>query len=157
MRSLTTTGGLIRGGRGRITATRLTSVHYDTSEQHKDMTTARQERGTNDMKLLTFLPSKDPFDTDATLHSICTGVTASDSVRVLGRRSWMIWFVTQSVGLCIQEESAGSYACCKLIREYRHQDCLHRPAIAIPMSGSCKTCSHTNFAVTHRHCLKPLM
>jgi hypothetical protein len=29
-----------------------------------------------------FCHSKDPFDTDATLHSIDTGVTAGDSVNV---------------------------------------------------------------------------
>jgi hypothetical protein len=85
MRSLKTTGGLTRG-RGMYESQRLTwrlsspicaevnnalqeytSVHYNTSDQHKDMTKARQERDTNDtQKLLSFLTLKDPFDTDAT-------------------------------------------------------------------------------------------
>ena len=60
-----------------------TSVHYSTSHQHKDLSSARQERDTNDThKLLSFLSSKSPFDTDLSLHSIDTGVTASDSVNV---------------------------------------------------------------------------
>ena len=74
MRSLKTTGGLTRG-RGMDETQRLTwllsspvcsevntalqdytSVHYSTSHQHKDLSSARQERDTNDThKLLSFL------------------------------------------------------------------------------------------------------
>ena len=59
-----------------------TSVGYCTSDQHNDMSLARQERDTRDTrKVLEYLQSKTPFDAnDSRLHSIDTGVIASCSV-----------------------------------------------------------------------------
>ena len=99
MRSVSTTGGLTRG-RGMSESQRITwllstpicaevnmalqdytSVQYGTSDQHKEQRAARQARDTDDMhKLIGYLPSKDPFANDPTLHSNDTGITAGDSV-----------------------------------------------------------------------------
>ena len=59
-----------------------TSVSYCTSDQHKDISPAHQERDTRDIrKVLEYLQSKTPFDAnDSRLHSIDTGVIASCSV-----------------------------------------------------------------------------
>ena len=43
----------------------LTSVTYETSEQHKDLSQARQTRDTADSeKLMSFIEWKSPFDED---------------------------------------------------------------------------------------------
>ena len=59
-----------------------TSVSYCTSDQHKDISLARQERDTRDThKVLEYSQCKAPFDTnDSRLHSIDTVVLASCSV-----------------------------------------------------------------------------
>ena len=101
MRSVKTKGGLTRG-RG-LTETQglvwllsmhacagvncalqdLTAVTYNTSDQHKEATRARQER---DFKyteeLLKCLQSRNPFTDDPCLRSISTGVTADNEVNV---------------------------------------------------------------------------
>ena len=61
-----------------------TSVKYCSSNQHKDLSTARLERDISDTeKIINFLQSKSPFDqSDHTLHSIDTGLVAGDSVNV---------------------------------------------------------------------------
>ena len=58
-----------------------TSVSYCTSDQHKDVSPARQERDTRDSrKVLEYLESKSPFvANDSRLHSIDTGIIASCS------------------------------------------------------------------------------
>ena len=75
-----------------------TSVSYCTTDQHNDISLARQERDTRDThKVLEYLQSKTPFDAnDSRLDSIDTGVIASCSVNLeravkLERRSWMAW------------------------------------------------------------------
>ena len=99
MRSLKTTGGLTRG-RGFDELQRLiwllsrpvcaeinlamqefTSVSFTTSEQHKDISSARQERDVQDTnKLITVISSRTPFSSNSPLHSLDTGVCAEESV-----------------------------------------------------------------------------
>ena len=60
-----------------------TLVCYCTSDQHKDVSPARQERDTRDTrKILEYLESKSPFDAnDSRLYSIGTGVIESCSAK----------------------------------------------------------------------------
>ena len=95
MRSLKTTGGLTRG-RGMTETQRLiwclsrpacaevnsamhplTSVTYETSEQHKDVSQARQTRDTADSeKLMWFIEWRSPFDENPLLRNIVSGITS---------------------------------------------------------------------------------
>ena len=99
MRSLKTTGGLTRGS-GMTESQRLvwllstpasaqinhamqdfTAVSYTTSEQHKDVSKARQERDTADtLEVLEYLTPRSPFSENSTLHSIASGITADAAV-----------------------------------------------------------------------------
>ena len=101
MRSLKTTGGLTTG-RGlnesqqliwlmstpacaniNLAMQQLTGVNYLTSEQHKDVTKARQNRDAEDTsKLLQALKDWDPFAPDPSLRSISSGVLANSKVNV---------------------------------------------------------------------------
>ena len=101
MRSMNTSGGLTRG-RGMIETQclvwlmahpvcaevnnamqQLTDVQYNTSEQHKDLTTARQGKDMRDScELLEFLESRNPFSDNCSLRSIATGTNAVISVDV---------------------------------------------------------------------------
>ena len=100
MRSVKTTGGLTRG-RGLTDTKRLvwllsmpacvevnwalqdlTAVTYNTSDQHKVATRARQERDSKDTELLKFVQSRNPFIDDRCLRTISTGVTADNEVKV---------------------------------------------------------------------------
>ena len=59
----------------------LTGVGYTTSEQHKEASTARQERDNRDIHLiLSFLTDRDPFSEIAALRSIATGIVADNKV-----------------------------------------------------------------------------
>ena len=61
----------------------LTGVLYNTSEQHKDLTTARQGKDMADScELLEFLESRNPFSDNYSLRSIATGINAGISVNV---------------------------------------------------------------------------
>ena len=95
MRSMKTSGGLTRG-RGMTETQRLvwlmahpvcaevnnamqqrTGVQYNTSEQHKDLTTARQVKDmTDSCELLEFLESRNSFSDNCSLRSIATGINA---------------------------------------------------------------------------------
>ena len=98
-RSMKTSGGLIRG----MTETQrlvwlmthpvcaevnnamqqLTGVRYNTSEQHKDLTTARQVKDmTDSSELLEFLESRSLFSDNCRLRSIATRINAGISVNV---------------------------------------------------------------------------
>ena len=99
MRSLKTSGGLTRG-RGMTEAQRLawvmsmptcaevnsamqnpTDIVNNTSEQHKEATKARQERGHKDAhEIVTFLSLRNRFRADPSLRSITTGIVAEDNV-----------------------------------------------------------------------------
>ena len=61
----------------------VTKVMYNSDEQNKDMSKARQELDMQDIrKLLTFLEERNPFSTNVSLRNIATGVTAEKSVNV---------------------------------------------------------------------------
>ena len=95
MRSMKTSGGLTRG-RGMTEQQRLiwllsmpacadvnkamqelTGVNYNTGEQNKDITVARQARDWKDtLTVLNYLQERNPFTSDASLQNICTGVHA---------------------------------------------------------------------------------
>ena len=101
MRSLKTSGGLTRG-RGMTEHQRLlwllsrpacaevnqamqelTGVNYNTGEQNKDMTAARQARDWKDtLTVLQYLQERNPFSSDPSLRSIATGVHAHPTVNV---------------------------------------------------------------------------
>ena len=101
MRSMKTSGGLTRG-RGMTEQQRviwslampacaevnkamqeLTGVSFNSGEQNKDMAQARQARDWKDTQtLLRYLQERDPFTSDPSLRSICTGVHAHSTVNV---------------------------------------------------------------------------
>ena len=101
MRSLKTSGGLTRG-RGMTEHQRLvwllsmpacaeinqamqelTEVNYNSGEQNKDMSEARQTRDWKDtLTVLHYLQDRNPFSNDSSLRSIVTGVHAHPSVNV---------------------------------------------------------------------------
>lgn len=101
MRGLKTTGGLTRG-RGLtesqqliwvmstpacaniiLAMQQLTGVNYLSSEQHKDVTNARQNKDAEDTsRLLETLKEWDPFAPDPSLRSISSGVLANGMVNV---------------------------------------------------------------------------
>ena len=61
----------------------LTGVSYNSGEQNKDMTQARQARDWKDTQtLLSHLQERNPFTLDPDLRNICTGVHAHCSVNV---------------------------------------------------------------------------
>ena len=61
----------------------LTGVQYNTSEQHKDLNTARKGKYMADScELLEFLESRNPFSDNCSLRSIATGINAGISVNV---------------------------------------------------------------------------
>ena len=58
-------------------------VNYNTGEQNKDMTKARQLRDRKDtMIVLKYLQERNPFSNDPSLWSISTGVHAHSTVNV---------------------------------------------------------------------------
>ncbi|WAR03769.1 hypothetical protein MAR_010327 [Mya arenaria] len=101
MRSMKTSGGLTRG-RGMTEQQRvtwllampacaevnnamqeLTGVNFNTGEQNKDMTDARQARDMKDAQIvLNYLLERNPFCQDPSLCSVSTGVHAHISVNV---------------------------------------------------------------------------
>ena len=61
----------------------LTGVSYNSGEQNKDMTQVRQARDWKDTKiLLSCLQERNPFTSDTSLRSICTGVHTHNTVNV---------------------------------------------------------------------------
>ena len=98
MRSMKASGGLTRG-RGMIETQRLVwlmahpvcaevnnaiqqsiGAQYNTSEQHKDLTTARQVKDMTDLcVLLEFLESRNSFSDNCSLRRIATGINAGIS------------------------------------------------------------------------------
>ena len=101
MRSMKTSGGLTRG-RGMSEQQRIlwllsmpacaevnksmqefTGVHFNTGEQNKDMSKARQERDWTDTQtVLHYLHDRNPFGGDPVLRNIHTGVHANRTVNV---------------------------------------------------------------------------
>ena len=61
----------------------LTNINYYTSEQHKDLTKARQDKDMTDTcELLEFLESQNPFSKKCCLHSIATSINTDCKVNV---------------------------------------------------------------------------
>ncbi len=94
MRSMKTSGGLTRG-RGMTETQRLVclmahpvcaevnNAMQQLTEQHKDLTTARQGKYmTDSCELLEFLESRNIFSDNCSLRSIATGINAGISVNV---------------------------------------------------------------------------
>ncbi|XP_070180366.1 uncharacterized protein [Littorina saxatilis] len=117
MRSLKTTGGLTRG-RGMTEAQRttwllampacadvnramqdFTGTTYETSEQHRDMRAASQEKDQADItQMVCFLDTRDPFENTTDLKNIVTGVVAGPSTNT---------HQAVSVGTRIMDKMAG--------------------------------------------------
>ncbi|PIK60313.1 hypothetical protein BSL78_02744 [Apostichopus japonicus] len=101
MRSVKTDGGLT-GGKGMTENQRLvwvlsmpacastneamqklSGVSYETSDQHKDTSAARQARDVSDtLQLITYLTEKSPFAEKESLFNIANGMTAQEGVNV---------------------------------------------------------------------------
>ena len=61
----------------------LTSVSYNSGEQNKNITQARQSRDWKDTQtLLIYLLERNPFTSNTSLRNICTGVHAHSTVNV---------------------------------------------------------------------------
>ena len=61
----------------------LTGVQYNTSEQHRGLSMARQRKDiTDSCELLEFLESRNPFSDICSLRSIATEINAVISVNV---------------------------------------------------------------------------
>lgn len=61
----------------------LTNVTFTTSEQHKDLSAARQNRNSKDVKkLIDFHKDKKPFEQESSLRNIVTGIVADEKVNV---------------------------------------------------------------------------
>ena len=61
----------------------FTGVSYETSDQHKDLSMARQTRDVSDtLALFTYHKEKDPFTENPSLHNIANGMTAQQGVNV---------------------------------------------------------------------------
>ena len=128
MRSMKTSGGLTRG-RGMTETQRLvllmahpvcaevnnamqqlTDVQYNTREQHKYLTTARQGKDMTDLcELLEFLESRNPFSDNCSLRSIAAGSNDCTSVNVdtakeVGENIIDINGATKCVATQLQEE-----------------------------------------------------
>ncbi|XP_066965689.1 uncharacterized protein [Macrobrachium rosenbergii] len=59
----------------------LTSLEYSTSEQHKDLSVARQKGDADDVnKLVSFIRDKSPFGNDENLRNTVNGVVATENV-----------------------------------------------------------------------------
>ena len=110
MRSVKTAGGLTRGrGMGETQRASwllsmpacaemnaaiqdFTQINYETTEQHKEMSTARLKRDEKDSKIvLQYLHDRNSFTDDASLRNISTGVVAQASASAeraeeIGRR-----------------------------------------------------------------------
>ncbi len=61
----------------------FSGVRYETSEQHKEVSKARQSRDINDMlDFLHYLIEQSPLTSDPVLHRLASGVTAESLINV---------------------------------------------------------------------------
>jgi len=122
MKSIKSTGGLTRG-RGMDETQRLiwllsspqcaeinhamqelTSVSYSTSDQHKDLSKARQERDVSDTrKLIFFLATRSPFVHNTNLICIDSGVCADSDVSADTAKCVGDKIVNRMIGKSVQE------------------------------------------------------
>ncbi len=61
----------------------FSSVRHETSEQHKEVSKARQSRDVNDtLDFLSYLIEQSPFTSDPVLRSLASGMTAESLINV---------------------------------------------------------------------------
>ena len=108
-----------------------TSVQYGTSDQHKEQREARQARDTDYMhKLIGYLPSKDPFANDPTLHSNDTGITAGDSVNADQAASVGRKILDGMVGKKVLDHTfKKKKSCDDLTDVFKYELCSYPPAL----------------------------
>ena len=62
---------------------KFSGVTYETSDQHKEMSKARQTRDVSDaLKLIRYLEERDPFTQNTSLLNIANGMTAQEGVNI---------------------------------------------------------------------------
>ena len=84
----------------------LTSVTYETSEQHKDLSQARQTRDTADSeKLMSFIEWRSPFDEDPSLRNIVSGITSRPEVNVDHTKQIGVGILNEMVGKPVLKHS----------------------------------------------------
>lgn len=122
MRSIKTHGGLTRG-KGMTETQRLvwvlsmpacanineamqklSGISFETSDQHKDLSKARQARDVNDtLDLISYLRERDPFARDPSLFNIANGMTAQEGVNVERSRTVGEKILASMVGKSVEE------------------------------------------------------
>ena len=66
-----------------VTMQKCSGVSYETSDHHKDVSTARQARDASDtVDLIDYLNERDPFVQNDSLYNIANGMTAQERVNV---------------------------------------------------------------------------
>ena len=76
----------------------LSGVAYETSEQHKDVSKARQARDVSDtLNIISYLSERNPFANNPCLHSISNGMTLTRPEK-LENWSWRRWWGSQLTG-----------------------------------------------------------
>ena len=64
---------------------KYTSISYETSDQHKDMSSARQARDVNNtLDVISYLWDRDPFVNNTSVFNIANGMSAADNAREIG-------------------------------------------------------------------------
>ena len=83
----------------------FTEISFSTSDQHKDMSSARLKRDEKDSKtILSYLQDRSPFSSDVSLRNICTGVVAQASAYTERAES-----IGKSILSCMENECAIEY------------------------------------------------
>ena len=88
----------------------LTSVTYQTSEQHKDVSHARQTWGTADSEtLMSFIEWRSPFDADPSLRNIVSSISSRRDVNVDHAKKIRLAFLHKLVGFFQEEGESYAY------------------------------------------------
>ena len=121
MRSVKTNGGLTRGKGFTGTqclvwvllkpacaninnAMQYVTGVYEASDQHKDLSKARQTSDVSDtLALVTYLKEKDPFTDNPSLHNIANGMTAQHGVNIEKSREIGCKILESMVGKPVEE------------------------------------------------------
>ena len=83
---------------------KFTGVSYETSDQHKDMSKARQARDVNDtLNLISYLAQRDPFVENPSLFNIANGMTAQKGVNVDRSREIGEDILDSMVGVSVED------------------------------------------------------
>ena len=84
----------------------LTSVTFETSEQHKDLSQARQTRDTADSeKLMSFIEWRSTFDEDPSLRNIVSVITSTPEVNVDHAKQIGVGILNDMVGQPVLKHS----------------------------------------------------